>query len=44
MNWIISIGFYTGILFGVYSQKFDDGISHYLYLPFCFISLDIYYD
>tara|TARA_R110002096_G_scaffold305039_1_gene499910 strand:- start:646 stop:780 length:135 start_codon:yes stop_codon:yes gene_type:complete len=44
MYWKLSIGFYTGLLVGVYTQKFDDGIGHYAYLPFCFICLDIYYD
>jgi|TARA_R110002167_G_scaffold335185_2_gene542492 hypothetical protein len=44
MGWQLSIGFYTGIMCGVCSQKYKDGIGHYLYLPFCFIVLDIYYD
>lgn len=44
MYWKLSIGFYTGLLVGVYTQKFDDGIGHFAYLPFCFICLDIYYD
>ena len=44
MGWELSIGFYTGILLGLYSQKHKDGIGHYLYVPFCFICLDLYYD
>jgi len=42
MGWEISIGFYTGILVGVYSERYKDGIGHYLYLPFFFLVLDIY--
>ena len=44
MGWQLSVGTYTGVMFGVYSQKYKDGVGHYLYLPFCFIVLDIYYD
>tara|TARA_R110000796_G_scaffold84886_2_gene184568 strand:+ start:500 stop:646 length:147 start_codon:yes stop_codon:yes gene_type:complete len=44
MSWVLNVGFYTGILIGVYTQKHDDGVGHYLYLPFLFICLDIYYD
>lgn len=44
MNWILSIGFYSGILIGLYSQKYKDGYGHYIYLPFFFICLDFYYD
>ena len=42
MGWEISIGFYTGILVGIYSARFEDGMAHYLYFPFFFIVLDIY--
>jgi len=42
MSWELSLGFYTGILLGVYTKRYDDGIAHYLYLPFCFICLDFY--
>lgn len=44
MGWEISIGFYTGILLGVYSQRYQDGTGHYVYMPFCFICLDLYND
>ncbi len=44
MSWELSLGFYTGKLLGVYTKRYDDGIAHYLYLPFCFICLDFYYD
>tara|TARA_R110000744_G_scaffold134922_1_gene244192 strand:+ start:3772 stop:3909 length:138 start_codon:yes stop_codon:yes gene_type:complete len=44
MAWELNIGFYTGILIGVFSHNYEDGYGHYLYLPFCFICLDIFYD
>jgi hypothetical protein len=44
MSWELSLGFYAGILLGVYTKRYDDGIAQYLYLPFGFICLDFYYD
>ncbi len=43
-GWELSIGIYTGVLFGICTDKYNDGFRHCIYIPFLFISLDTYYD
>jgi len=43
-GWSLGVGFYTGILVGVWTGSFDNGYKHCLYLPFIFIELNTYYD
>jgi len=38
-GWVISIGFYPGILIGLRSYYADDMVSHVLYLPFFDVAL-----
>ena len=42
-GWDVGIGVYTGILVGIWSDKFEDGHKHCLYLPFIFIEINTYY-
>ena len=44
IGWDIGIGVYTGVLVGVWSDKFGDGYKHCLYIPFIFIEINTYYD
>jgi len=44
MGWELNLGFYHGIMIGLCSQKYNDGVGHYAYFPFFFICLDIFYD
>ena len=43
-GWELSLGFYTGVLIGIYSDKYENGYRHCLYIPFLFIEIDTYYD
>jgi len=43
-GWEIGIGFYTGIMMGFWSDRFENGYKHAIYLPFIFIELNTYYD
>ena len=40
-GWMISIGFYPGIVIGMRSYYAEDMVSHVLYLPFFDIALQI---
>jgi len=40
----IGIGFYTGILVGLWTDKFKDGYKTCIYLPFIFIEFNAYYE
>lgn len=40
----VGVGFYTGVLVGVWSDKFENGYKHCFYIPFLFIELNTYYD
>jgi hypothetical protein len=41
-GWIISLGFYPGVLIGARSYHAEDMVSHVLYLPFFDVALQIY--
>ena len=45
-DWELSIGLYTGILFGVRTYKYEDGkyTDHVLYLPFVEVCLTMFDD
>jgi len=40
-NWELSIGFYSGILFGIRTYEEKDYVQHVLYFPFIDICLEI---
>ncbi len=40
-NWVVSVGFYPGVLFGMRSYYAEDMTSHVLYIPFMDIALQI---
>jgi len=40
-GWMISLGFYPGVLIGMRSYYNDDMTSHVLYIPFFDIALQI---
>lgn len=42
-EWVISIGTYPGILFGIRSYRYEDGVQHVFYLPLIDFCLDIHY-
>jgi hypothetical protein len=45
-DWELSIGLYTGILFGVRTYKYEDGkyTDHVLYIPFIELCLTTFED
>lgn len=40
-NWVLSIGLYPGILFGIRTYEEEDFKTHVLYLPFVEFALEI---
>jgi len=43
-GWDLGFGYYTGVLVGLWSGKYENGYKHALYLPFIFIEINTYYD
>ena len=43
IGWDIGIGVYTGVLAGIWSDKFGDGYKHCIYIPFIFFDINTYY-
>lgn len=45
-DWELSVGLYTGILFGVRTYKYEDGkyTDHVLYIPFIELCLTTFED